>query len=690
MGSRYISTLALCAAFGAPDFALAQSGEELVGEDIIVKGDKVQRSLSDATAGTTIIPGDEAERPINNDIDDALRDQPNVLANEGFSLPSIRGVDSTSGARPGITVGSQPRTPILVDDVATPAGDSSTISQITLWDVDSIEVARGPQPTSTGRNAFGGAIRIYTNDPSFNLEAAARASYFTEGGTLNGAFMLNVPVLEDELAVRITGEGSIGQSYVDIEPVLPAGFDPEDEIFNRLRGKLLWEPDALSGLSVLLTIDRSRSEKVLEGFASDVDSISIQSPGLFSLTSSYEEVDQVTAQAKVTYDFNDNFSLVTRFAFQENELLFVDTGESFFGFSLGATGFDKRQFEGEAYLQFQDLGFVDRGVFGVIHNTENEEGFNDGFIAFTLDGKIQNTGIYGEVELSADEFVPGLTFIAGGRLEIDQRQRTTNAGGVQTSNADLDETVFLPKAGVRYDFDEDTRIGYTYSRGFRNGGVDVDFLTPGIPTSNIDPEFIDQNEIFARTSLFGDMLDVSATAFYYNWDDAQIPGVVQPGGLFGNVPEAIGFGGELSVSFQPIEEVRLDGALGLLKTEITDAGTATHFDGQELPRAPNVTASGGITVTPFDGFEAKASVSYVDSTRSALGEATLDAYTLVDLSASYEFEPGPTSVQVEGFISNLLDERYVTFDEQIFGFGGGNLRAVGRPRTFGGAVTVKF
>ncbi|MEM8699251.1 MAG: TonB-dependent receptor, partial [Pseudomonadota bacterium] len=391
------------------------------------------------------------------------------------------------------------------------------------------------------------------------------------------------------------------------------------------------------------------------------------------------------------------FSMVGRFAFQENELLFVDTGEGFFGIAIGATGFDKRQFEGEAYLQVQDLGILERGVFGLIHNTEIEEGFSNGTFAFALDGKIRNTGIYGEVELSGDALLPGLTVIAGGRLEIDDRTRSTNSLGFPASDASFKETVFLPKAGLRYDVTEDVTVGYTYARGFRNGGLDVDFFSFPVLTSVIQPEFIDQHEVFVRSSFLGDRLDVSATAFYYDWKDAQVPGsspVIDANGgrLFGNVPEAIGFGGELIAAFRPIPEVRIDGSIGLLRTEITDAGPVVpEFKGAELPRAPNVTASAGITVTPITGFEANASVSYVASTKSALGEATNDAYAVVDLSAGYEFDAGPTSIQVEGFISNLFDERYVTFDEGLpAGFGGGSLRAVGRPRTFGAAATVRF
>lgn len=120
-----------CLVWGLPTHAMAQdAAADLAGPDIIVRGEKLQRTSGDASAGATVIDGQEADRAMNADIDDALRIQPNVLSNEGSSLPSIRGIDSTTGARPGITVGSQPRTPIVVDDVATPAGDSSTIPEV--------------------------------------------------------------------------------------------------------------------------------------------------------------------------------------------------------------------------------------------------------------------------------------------------------------------------------------------------------------------------------------------------------------------------------------------------------------------------------------------------------------------------------------------------------------------------------
>ncbi|MEM0945253.1 MAG: TonB-dependent receptor, partial [Pseudomonadota bacterium] len=274
--------------------------------------------------------------------------------------------------------------------------------------------------------------------------------------------------------------------------------------------------------------------------------------------------------------------------------------------------------------------------------------------------------------------------------------------GVPASSGRFEEVVFLPKLGLRYDFNESSAVGYTYSRGFRNGGVDVDLgaaLAGGtvVATAAFGPEFIDQHEIYARTSLFDDRLNLSVAGFYYVWDDAQVPGasnVIDSSGvrLFGNVPKAIGFGGELAASFEPTPSWRITGALGLLETEIKDGGAnLANLEGGELPRAPNITASAAVTWMPIDGLDGTVSVRHVGSTASSLGQAELDSYTVVDLTAGYEFSVHQTDLRLDAFVTNVNNARFETFREQISPiFGGGNLSAAGRPRTFGVAVTANF
>ncbi|MEM8794036.1 MAG: TonB-dependent receptor [Pseudomonadota bacterium] len=675
------------------------NGTAILLDEIVLRGDKVGRTIQSATAGTTVINGETANAAVNQDIDDVVAAEANVLANEGFSLPSIRGIDSTSGGRPSITAGSQPRTPILVDGVALPSNESSAISSVSTWDIDTVEVGRGPQPTNTGRNAIGGAIRVFTNDPTYDLEFATRIGYFNQNGTINGAALVNIPIVEDQAALRFTAEGSFGDSFVDIVPSVPAGFDPNQETFGRVKGKLLLEPSSLPGLSVLVSVDHLRNEEPIDGFVDDVEAVSISGANPFGLVSSFEEVDQTVYQARASYDFDERFTLVSRVAYLDNSLLFADTGDVFnfgFPFALGATGFDKDQIEGEVYLQFRDLGVIRRGVFGVIHNTEKEDGFNSGTLEFTADGEINNTGVYGEVEVSADRFVDGLTFIGGGRLEIDNRFRDTFAPAGNPVGAFYgSETEFLPKAGIRYEPTDNLTFGYTFSRGFRAGGLDVDLTAPifGLPLSisEFGSEFINQHEVYARGSFLDGKLDLSATGFYYKWDDAQVEGAASffGGGvvLIGNVPEAIGFGGEFNAAYKINQQFSVKAALGLLETEITDAGTGlATFEGSALPRAPELTISGGLTWQPMENLKAAVDVRHIGETFTGLGEATLDNYTVVDVSAGYTVRTGSSEFQLEGFVNNIFDESFITFSEAGFI----TLTAVGRPRTFGALLTAKF
>ncbi len=703
--------LALVCAFGtSPTLALAQSND--VSQDqptflgtLVLRGEKVGRTVDEVPPSVLVITGEEAAKPQNSDIDDVIDAVPNVLANEGFKPPAIRGIDGLGGDRAAITAGSQTRIPILIDDVPLPSGEASAISLTTLWDVETVEVARGPQPTSTGRNAFGGAIRVYTRDPIFKQEAAFRALTFNSNGGYSTAFMVNTPVVENQLAFRFTGEYSNSDSYILNAPnPVPAGFDPNEEKRLRLRGKVLYEPEGIDDLSLVFSVDYTDFQNPTEGFFNgNIENLSITPP--FFLSNSYEDVEQIIYSARLTYDFSDQVALVARVSHLDNDLEFVGTGEVFSpfpGFSItgNSTFFDKDLTEVEAYLQFSDIGILRNGVFGVIYSREEEEGGGSLGVPFSVDGAIENIGIYGEAEVSADSLIEGLTFVAGARYEFDDRRRASQLPpGTPQGAASFSEEEFLPKLGVRYDVNEKTSVGYTYSRGFRGGGLDVDLgsFLQGLPVSSavFGPETIDQHEIFLKSSLLDGRLNIGTSAFFYRWDDAQLPGAqLYPlgGPALGNVPEAEGYGLEIEVDYQATPSWTFSGGLGLLETEITQV---TPFQsgllGLSLPRAPDTTASLGVLYAPGNGFEAGVTARYTAATSSALGQPRLGDYTVVDLSMGYTFDtPGGSNIRVDAFVENVFDERYQTFEEAVFIPGFQNLRKAGRPRTIGAGVTVNF
>ena len=626
------STTGLCILIGglaAP--AIAQEATVDLGT-LVLRGEKIGRTPQETPSSTSVIPGAEAEAAINSDMDDILDAEPNILANEGFKAPAIRGIDANGGERPAISAGAQPRIPVLVDDVPLPSGEASNLTQTSTWDIDTVEVARGPQATSTGRNTLGGAIRVYTRDPEYFREGALRTTV-TDQNSAGLDVMFNMPLIEDQLAFRFTGEFSGGDSYITNSPnPLPIGIDPNDEESKRLRAKLLWEPADVPGLRLLFAAEYSEAKGPTEGFFNgDINDLSLAAP--FAFSNSYEDVEQTIYSFRGEYELGANTTLVGRLSWLDSDLKFLDTGEELFpGATFGTTRFQKELAEAEVYLQFQNIGIINKGVFGIIHTTEDEIGSNDGaLIPFSLTGDIENTGIYGEVELDGSALAPGMAFILGGRYEIDKRTRTTvDAKGTLVGTGTFEEEVFLPKAGVRYDVNGFTTVGYTYSEGFRGGGLDADLSAPfaGAPFSAVafSAERLKQHEIYGRTSLLDGALDLKASAFFYKWDDPQVSGAASyPGSsdpAIGNVLEAEGKGIELFAAYRATDRLSFTANLGLLDTEITQPrARQAAFQGLELPRAPNTTAAFGIAWQGTNGFDASAQVRYVGQHFSALGQA---------------------------------------------------------------------
>lgn len=653
---------------------------------IVVQGDKVGRTTAEIPPSTEVIDGAEADQPSTPSVISAIRGIPNVFAEEGIQLPAIRGIDGTAGLRQAFSAGTQPRVPVLIDGVARPLSNSFSISRSSTWDVSSIEVARGPQPSSTGRNALAGAVRVFTNDPIFEFEGAARLSGQTADGTVGGAAMVNVPILPGQLAFRGTVEEERGKSYVDVTDPTDFGFDVEDEEFRRYRGKLLIVPEVLPELELQFGIDYIHTEGPLPGFV-DGDPSDLEVAD-FATNSAYENNDQTAYLGTAGYELSDFVDVNLRTSFIDNDLAFPGSG-----FTI-----EQREFESESFVQFDSAWIIDRGVVGVIHNRATED---TDASTFSADGDIHNTGIYGEAEvgLGALGLLDDLTLIAGGRYEIDDRSRSVIVNGASASDRSFTEQGFMPKVGLRYQPTPDVTVGYTYSESFRPGGIDVDLFAailnfPTVNVSEFDPETLHQHEIYGRSSLWDGSVVLSASAFYYIYEDAQVPGAssaasVGGGTLFGNVPEARGLGLEFEADVQLTEQLSFTSGVGLLDTKITDPGpNLAQFQDDELPRAPNVTANFDLRYDSGFGFDAAAKLRYVSSTTSGLGQPKLGSYALLDLTAGYEIDMGFGSFRVDAFVENVTDKRYFTFRERrASGFA---FDAVGRPRTFGIAGTLRF
>ena len=120
----------------------------------------------------------------------------------------LRGISSE-----GLTPGGTPLASFYVDGIQqTIQGTRRGLRG--LWDTEQVEVYRGPQSTLAGRAALAGAIYVKTKDPVFRFEAAARGMG-GEDETSTGAGMVNVPLIEEQVALRVAAEYQRSESALN-------------------------------------------------------------------------------------------------------------------------------------------------------------------------------------------------------------------------------------------------------------------------------------------------------------------------------------------------------------------------------------------------------------------------------------------------------------------------------------------
>jgi iron complex outermembrane recepter protein len=234
----------------------AVAAEDVVLPTVVIVGSKRPQLEQQATQSVNVLqPSDLLNE---SDAYNALLRLPNFTAGSRGELPTVRGVDGSgvaTGSGAAIS-GGRPRFATYVDGVAR--GHSfSADGNASLWDVRQIEVYRGSQSSTLGRNASAGAMVITTNDPSSKNEGAVQLGFRSAKTTLSGALMLN-RAITDDLAVRFTAEGLNGNNWRKPIHESLGGRSPDDleEIeFQRMRVKALWTPEALPKLSIRFSHD---------------------------------------------------------------------------------------------------------------------------------------------------------------------------------------------------------------------------------------------------------------------------------------------------------------------------------------------------------------------------------------------------------------------------------------------------
>jgi len=721
-----ISSVSAMAMLSFAHSAHAELADEGAADDvIIVTAGKREQLLKDVSGSISALSEDDLRTLQAQSLSDYITRVPGVVFNDyqpGVSEVVIRGVASTTYHE-----ANQATTGYYINEIPlTEPGFPLVIPDVDTFDLKRVEVLRGPQGTLFGSSSLGGAINYVVNtadasgfDAGFegSLSSTRRAGEVSYGAKA----MVNVPIIEDQLAVRLVAFQRFDAGYLDNTGT---GVDGSNDLRVRgLRGSLVWTPTdktTFSILSMYQEYDLDDQTYVLFGppetFERSTNVPEYQDTDfmLHSLTIN-QEFDFATLTAVGSYTeknsnlaFDDSIFLgydartgtpqlsssTGKSKTEYLEVRLASTGASPFGWLIGGNYTHlKSDSTGGAYLEgISDYIDANPGEFGGQPGSFLAPG--DLLRREVSSNDVKETALFGELSYT---FADALTFTAGGRLF----RYTSNPRLQFLPNAALTppfdyqpgkkkESGFVPKFSVKYAPDDDFMVYALYSEGFRIGGINVYSAAAGTPL-NFESDTTKNFEIGTRFSLADGTMLFDIAAYHIDWENIQarlfVPVTFEAYTTNGGGADIDGV--ELTMTLNPTKDLQFmssvsynDARLSSLLPDSFAAGGG-YAKGTTLPGASDWTLSNSVSLH-FDDAPMKPRFSlahrYLSNAPVAF-DSTLEKgdYHIVDLNA---FMNLTDNIELGVYAKNIFHQYGIL--SAPFSFAG----AVVRPRTVG--ATVRF
>lgn len=712
---------ASCSTLALSPAASAQSSDTgFALEEIVVTAQKREQSLQDVPISVSTLRGRHVQDFSAGGEDIRLLSARipglNAESSNGRVAPRfyIRGLGNTDFD----LVASQPVS-IIMDDVVM---ENVVLKSFPLFDVERVEVLRGPQGTLFGRNTPAGIIKFDTRKPTQETEGYVSASYGTFDTTTVEAAVGGG--LSDKISARVSGLYQRRSDYID------NGFTGEDNAMGGFEEKaarvqFLLEPTEnfdmlvnfhvrdIEGTSAMFraNIFTQGSNELNENF--DRDKVYFGDDH-----NNPQEYNQWGTSLKLTYDFGDSATLTSITAFETADgfsLGDIDGGNpdgpGFIPFQSTTQGSTKDldQFTEELRLSGQatDKLFYQVGFF--YFNSDMTVGTDPGFIPETL-ARHKNTtwALFGQ---AAYDLSDATTLTVGLRYTDDEKTLRSVSGGTgQVFTEELEGNKLSWDVSLNHVLNDGLSIYGRVASGFRAPTIQArDIAFFGAPSTASEEKIISFETGF-KAELLENRLRWNGAAFYYNVDDLQLSAVGGGGNLIQlvNADKAVGYGFETDIEFLMTEALVVTAGLSYNNTELQDdtlrVGVCAQctvidaldengraiVDGNPLPQAPKWTLNFTADYTqPFGDGEV-----FIFTDWALQGKTNLFLYESVEFTTSGNFEGG---VKIgyrwgEGMYEASLFGRNITNEVNVKGgIDFNNLTGfVNEPRVLGVALKANF
>ena len=707
------------AAQDEPSPTTAQSSTE--EEDIVITALRRDQLLQDVPAAITAFTDETIEAAgIDRPIDFInLTSNVNLVEtqNAGNAFIVIRGITQARNSEPSVAV--------IVDGVqqVNPAQFNQE-----LFDIEQIEVLKGPQGAVYGRNAIGGAIVITTRQPTDEFEGQIRAgidngfSYWLRGG-------ITGPI-SDTLRFRLAGSWLDSEGFLN-NPFLGEEADPVEDL--SFRGTLLWNPTPEFTADLRGSISRLRTQALYFNIVNDVNDTSLPirvnnagqndrdmenvslrlnwetGAGTLSSVTSYDTLQEILTGDAFNFlpipeslffflfGFDLNQSQFLDVEAISQEIRFTSPEDRPFRYILGAYAIDTNRF-----ISTGNMVDTGNGVFPVFR-TPSTNPLNP---QATFLSDQQNNFAWAVFGNATYDFSEQFSIDVGLRYDHDRRRNTTltptaflpNVPGFpQGATGEVRRVSFddlQPKVTLTWEPSPTVTVYGGYSRGFRSGGFNQTGVG-GVAFANgivgvgdtFEAETAETFEIGARTSFLDRRLTLSANAYTTRNENSYFFVFLAANSTqnLGNIPEARISGFELEARARPARGLELSAALGYTNSEIKEFPDPVVI-GNELPLISRYTLNlGGQYRAPIadSGLGLLARVDYRRTGRTwwePYNTTSRNPIDLVDARLGVEHDRWSATL----FAENLFDEEY----NAEFSPGGFVFKA--RPRRYGAEVSFRF
>lgn len=720
-------------AFAQTEGTTSARANNLALEEVIVTARKVTENLQNVPIAVTSFSGESLAKDQIHDIMQLAGRVPSMTIQQQAASESevfIRGVGTVrlNGATADASVG------YFLDEIYIGRRGSATPP---IFDLERLEVLRGPQGTLYGKNVVGGAFNVTTAKPQFEKGASAYVAVGDYGAIASGGHITGA--VSEDVALRLAVYQNMHDGYARN---IVVGYKMEDLDALAARGSLLWNLSDDVRLDV--TIDGSSDSgngpsrhavdnPYVPGFGPVTPNLISQDPRTNeSPFDQYAEKDTFGITARLEWDL-DQFTATYLAAWREGEAnnRWTQAGA---GSPPSLTSSTLTQAEENTGLT-QELRFASKqdqqlrwlvGLYYLdddtkrsVRNTATSFLPGDaGSLRDILDGDYEQFGrgisknyaIFGDVSYDLKD---DLTLSVGGRYTLDEKDwdldtvvyglgpppsifPTAPVRGPFTVTDSEEWSEFTPKVTLDWRFGDGKLAYASVAKGFKGGGWQQGAGTAEGAQVPYDPEIAWNYEVGLKSEWLDSRIRVNLAAFYTDFTDLQVELLddVNLVLVVANAADAVIKG--LEGEFQAVlhENVTFYASGSYIDAEYEDyidPLRGIDYSGNRIQRTPEYQASGGLDVEiPFgsEGLQWLGNIQYGYQSEMYYGpDNTNDepGYGLVDGRIGIGSQDGRWTVFA--FAKNMTDELYRV---SIIPFAGDEFSVFGPPKTYGVRFSMNF